>query len=103
MLHHVYSALSGRIRHFREHVLAAETRRNRWTRLACRLLGIVLLVGVIGVGMVICWLLSVLITFRRLLGGKASAPSRRDGHTMEGQYRVVDRRATKPPATRKTF
>jgi len=48
-----YSTLCARVRAFKTNVLAPDRRRNPWVRLACRLLGIALLAGVLGIGMLL--------------------------------------------------
>jgi len=90
MSYRVYSALSARVRAFKTNVLAPERRTNPWTRLACRLLGIALLAGLLGLGMLLYSFLVVLNAIQRLFSGKppTSAPQ---GRVMDGQYKVVDR------------
>jgi len=99
MSYRMYSALSARVRAFKTNVLAPERRRNPWVRLACRLLGIALLAGVLGIGMLLYSFLVVVAAIQRLIGGQ-SPVSPPQGQVMDGQYKVVK---PEPPVTRKEF
>jgi len=101
MSYRVYSALSARVRAFKTNVLAPDRRTNPWARLACRLLGIALLAGLLGLGMLLYSFLVVVNAIQRLISGKppTSAPQ---GQVMDGQYKVVDRKPD-PPVTHKEF
>jgi len=87
----MYSTVCARVRAFKTNVLAPERRRNPWAQLVCRLLGIALLAGVLGIGMVLYSALVVFHGLYRLLHGK-SPISPPQGQVMDGQYRVVDRK-----------
>jgi len=101
MFARVYSALSARVCAFKTNVLAPDRRRNPWNRLACRLLGIALLAGVLGVGMLFYLVLVVINSIHRLVSGKPPM-SLSQGRVMDGQYRVVDPKSD-PSVMRKEF
>jgi len=92
-----YSALSARIRRFRDQVLAPDRRRNPLTRILSRLLAIALLGGLVGLGIVLCSALTVLAAIHRLLRGDSPVQPAPDGRVVDGQYRVVKPDADRQP------
>jgi len=63
--------------------------RNPLLGIICRLLAIVLLGCLLGLGIVLCSALTILAAIHRLLRGEAPVPTAPDGRVVEGQYRVV--------------
>jgi len=93
-----YSALSAHIRRFCDRVLAMDRWRNPLMGIVCRLLAIVLLGCLLGLGIVLCSALTILAAIHRLLRGEAPVQSARDGQVVEGQYRVVKPDPDRPPS-----
>jgi len=104
MSYRVYSALSARVLHFKRHVLAPETRRNPWLRLACRLIGIALLAGMFGLGMLVYGFLLMVLAVQRLMAGKSpfDSSAEEDGQVLDGQCQRVDP-TPEPKVMRKEF
>jgi len=102
MLSRLYFALSTRVRQFRAKVLVPERWRNPWLRCACRLLGIALLAGMLGIGMILYACLVTMVWLRGLFASGAPPATSRNGRIIDGQSRVV-KPTSAPPITRKTF
>jgi len=99
-----YSTLCARVRAFKTNVLAPDRRRNPWVRLACRLLGIALLAGVLGIGMVLYWGLVVFHAIYRMLHGKSPVLSPQEQRVVDAEYhRVVEQRKLEPQVVNKEF
>jgi len=98
-----YSTLCARVRAFKTNVLAPERRRNPWLRLACRLLGLALMMGVLGIGMVLYWSLVVFHALYRLLHGKSPVLSAQEQRVVDAEYHRVVERKPEPQVVHKEF
>jgi len=93
----VYSTFFARIRKFRDQILFPDRRRNPLLRILCRLLALALLVGVLGIGMLLCLVLLMVASIQRLFRKDTPGQAGADGQVMDGEYRVVKSGAGRPP------
>jgi len=102
-MYRLYSALHERVRAFKTNVLAPERRRNPWVRLGCRLFGLGLLMGVLGLGMVLYSALVVFHWIYRMLHGKSPVLSPQEQRVVDAEYHRVVERKPEPQVVSKEF